>query len=305
MTRSKNQSQECNKFQGPSLKQLMDVGFDLVQIPMGKKGPTHKGWNEKNHISPDIRSFDGCNVGLKHAYSRPPTIAVDGDNLHYAKQWLASHGIDLCDLLESQDAVQINSGRPNRFKLLYRLPQNVAPIASKSINDDLGSVALEFRCATKEGKTVQDVIPPSIHPEGFHYRWGGRGNPLQVPVIPSNLLSVWLHLVSNSDRVAFRKLKNSTIHPPETPRQVATLQNALRHVSADCDYKVWRNVTWAILSTGWLCAEDMAIAWSRTAPNRFDEDAFWTLANSYIPGLDNPITVGTIYYHAGLGGWHG
>jgi hypothetical protein len=91
---------------------------------------------------------------------------------------------------------------------------------------------------------------------------------------------------------------------PETPRQVAIIQNALGHITADCDYERWRNVLWAILSTGWVCAEDIALAWSKTVPTRFEDDAFWELVNSYIPDHPNKITVGTIYHHARIGGWN-
>ena len=34
---------------------------------------------------------------------------------------------------------------------------------------------LEFRCGTADGLTVQDVLPPSMHPDtGMPYRWGGK-----------------------------------------------------------------------------------------------------------------------------------
>jgi hypothetical protein len=76
-------------------------------------------------------------------------------------------------------------------------------------------------------------------------------------------------------------------------------------IDADCDYETWRNIVWAVLSTGWSCAEDIAYEWSKSAPDRFDEDAFWLVANSYTPDHTSPITVGTIYHFAWLGGWNG
>jgi len=113
-------------------------------------------------------------------------------------------------------------------------------------------------------------------------------------------------LISNGSRVALRHQASSvcTHKRPESPRQVATIQDALNYINADCSYEIWRNVVWAILSTGWLCAEDMALKWSQTAPERFDWDSFWLVANSYIPDLPDRISLGTIYHHARLGGWN-
>lgn len=51
---------------------------------------------------------------------------------------------------------------------------------------------LEFRCGTREGLTVQDTLPPSIHPDtGRPYRWGGKGDWRAIPEIPAALLAVW------------------------------------------------------------------------------------------------------------------
>ena len=95
---------------------------------------------------------------------------------------------------------------------------------------------------------------------------------------------------------------------PLTPREVAILNDQLKHIDPNCDYETWRNVVFAILSTGLSDAEDIARAWSEGSPEKFDENAFYTLANSYIEGrtgLDGSITRGTIYHHARAGGWNG
>ncbi len=56
---------------------------------------------------------------------------------------------------------------------------------------------LEFRCGTCDGLTVQDVLPPSIHPDtGQPYKWGGKGNWQAIPVIPAALLAIWQQEVS-------------------------------------------------------------------------------------------------------------
>jgi len=290
---------------------LIASGLALVGIPYGQKGPVTSGWNLRQKCITDSSKaahLQGGNIGLAHAYCTPtPTCAIDIDNYKTAKPWLRMHNIELDALLNTPGAVMIWSGIKYRIKLLYRLPAISPPLESKKIIGPDGQTALELRCATKDGKTVQDVLPPSRHPAGRDYVWVGNGNPLLMPEIPPDLLDVWHRLITNVRRDVQHIIKSPTAqHPqPETPRQIATLKAALSHINADCDYDKWRNVVWAILSTGWVCAEDLAIAWSKTAPDRFDEDMFWVLANSFIFDHSRQISVGTIYHHARLGGWNG
>lgn len=294
-----------------SINSLLESGIALVGMPYGEKGPRRKDWNlRKNVITEpsDAAILTGKNIGIAHAYCTPtPTCAIDIDDFHDAKQWLGSHGICLSSLLSSPNAVVLRSGKRGSVKILYRLPENIQPLESKRIVGLGTATILEFRCGTKDGKTVQDVIPPSLHPLGHHYSWFGTGSPLLIPTIPSALLMVWLQLITNSSRVALRRTSHAPfIHPPrETPQQIAKINTLLSHISANCDYELWRNIIWAVLSTKWLCAEEMALTWSKTAPDRFDEDAFWLVVNSYIPNHPNQITIGTLYHHASRGGWNG
>ncbi len=291
-----------------SINSLLESGVSLVGMPYGEKGPRHKDWNlPKNAITEpcDAARLSGMNVGIAHAYCKPTaTCAIDIDDYHSAEQWLLSHGISLNSLINEPNAVVIWSGKQGSLKILYRLPKNIQPLESKRIAGSGKSTALELRCATKDGKTVQDVIPPSLHPGGHHYTWLGSGTPLLIPTIPLDLLMLWQQLITNSSRVALRRSSYpSAIHPPrETPQQIATIHSLLSHISADCDYELWRNIIWAVLSTRWICAEEIALCWSKSAPDRFDEDAFWLVVNSFIPNHPNQITIGTIYHYARQGG---
>ncbi len=95
--------------------------------------------------------------------------------------------------------MQISSGRANRAKLIYRL---TTPLASKklcryeSLLDGKHYHALELRCATRNGLSVQDVVPPSVHPDtGKPYEWK-YGNDLtgswrNLPELPAALLALW------------------------------------------------------------------------------------------------------------------
>lgn len=286
---------------------MLQTGWALVPIPYGKKGPTSEGWNLREQCITSAgmaHRLEGINVGLAHAYCTPnPTCAIDIDDYGQSKQWFAARGIDVDSLLSANEAVVIWSGKKYSLKLLYRLPLNVPPLVSKKINGIDGKSILEFRCATKDGKTVQDVLPPSIHPEGHQYRWFGE-NPLNPPDLPSCLLELWQVILAANQRIDRRDPSpiQTDCSRPETPRQIAIVRDLLSQIDADCDYETWRNVIWATLSTGWKCAEDLALEWSRSAPDRFEWDAFWNVANSYEPDHEAPITLGTLYFYAREGG---
>jgi len=294
-----------------STQDLLDSGIALVGMPYGTKSPIAKSWNQKEMAirkSQHADELNGKNIGIAHAYCTPTsTCALDIDQFDHAKSWLKMHEIDLYELVFKENAVLIRSGKPKSLKILYRLPASVGILESKKIVGPDGNSAVEFRCATKEGKTVQDVLPPSRHPDGHIYRWGKNSNPLAIPLIPDNLLAVWQLMIQNTSRVAHRNRGICGLNNlrPETPREIATIQAALNHINADCSYEIWRNVVWSILSTGWLCAEDMALAWSQSKPDRFELNSFWSVANSFIPGHSNQITVGSLYYYARHGGWNG
>ncbi|NQV94447.1 MAG: hypothetical protein HQ482_04845 [Sphingomonadales bacterium] len=87
----------------------------------------------------------------------------------------------------------------------------------------------------------------------------------------------------------------------DTPRQRARVVEALGHVSADCSYEIYRDIVWAILSLGWHDCQQIAEAWCKTATDRFEEDNFWNVANSY--DETRTPTMGTIIHHARAGGW--
>jgi putative DNA primase/helicase len=293
-----------------STNDMLLNGWALVPIPPGEKGPKTKSWNLSENCITSISAIhvlQGKNIGLAHAYCKPyPTCAIDIDNYKHAKAWLNIQGIDLKNLLFNENSVVVWSGKKYSIKLLYSLPPGVKPLVSKKIVVD-GKSALEFRCASKDGRTVMDVLPPSMHPNGTTYEWYGNGNPLLPPTLPQDLQKVWGKSLKPEKKYAANNLesKSPINQRPETPREVATIIAALNHISADCGYETWRNIVWAILSTGWQCADDLAFQWSQSVPHRFEEVEFWKLVNSYAKDHPSKITLGTLYHYARRGGWNG
>jgi putative DNA primase/helicase len=288
-----------------SMSSLLESGLGLIPIPLGKKGPCIPNWNARENVvttAEEVWRLTNCNIGLAHSYCSPsPTCAIDIDYFPSALGWLWERDVDLPELLDKEDAVALTSGKKNSTKLFYRLPKNVGALCTKQILDD-GAVSLEFRCAASNGTTVQDLIPPSIHPAGRAYEWVGKGNILELPEIPNSLLKIWSELIRATKQ---ERLTRPLYQKYESPRERALVRDMLSYISADCGYILWRDIVWSILSLDWECSLEIANTWSETCPDQYDEDTFWLLANSY--NLEHPAskTIGTIMYHARQCGWNG
>ncbi|MGI9458629.1 MAG: phage/plasmid primase, P4 family [Pirellulales bacterium] len=116
------------------------------------------------------------------------------------------------------------------------------------------------------------------------------------------------------------KLPPVKVNPKNTPAtvtvipthvEVVKLQRALEKIPADssrglgkidldqanpCDY--WLGVLWALHSTGWPQARQIALDWSMSAPDKYIEDEWDDLWNTYDPskqGTYGGITVASIY----------
>jgi putative DNA primase/helicase len=226
-------AQPTNIKQHPAAVDLyLRHGWKLIPMPYGKKGPTHPNWNQPgNWLDSPNHLPEAFNIGLGHAYSG--TMALDVDNWENAAQTLSAAGIDLQALYDAPDAVTIESGKPGHGKLLYTMPFGLV-LPSKKLNTD-GQVALELRCGTSAGTTVQDVIPPSMHPEtGQAYRWGGKGSWDRLPTIPFELLTFWQEQLTTPEPTVSASNFLST--------DLAEVRSALIYLSPDCPREDWLTV---------------------------------------------------------------
>lgn len=250
----------------PPAVEYVRAGLALVRIPFGQKGDEgmELAWNtEPKAIRTDAEAarLNGSNVGLAHRWS--DTCAVDVDDYATADAWLKARGIDLDALLAAEDAVQISSGRENRAKLLYDLPESVDWLPTLK---PPGS-GIELRCANRDGtKTLQDVLPPSIHPDtGKPYQWRGRGHWSARPILPDALLKLWLELAHPSTHESPPPRDGECVFIAE--QQIRELRQALCAIPAD-DYDLWVRMGLALKTIGnhgqWLWLE-----WSQTS-DKFD-----------------------------------
>jgi hypothetical protein len=287
------------------LSEYCKYGFALIPIPEGSKGPVNKGWNEKQNVitNPDDAINIKHNVGLAHLYCNSYiTATLDIDDYELSKKWLAEHDINLDGLLNADDAVQIISGRPGRSKLLYKLPSESPRMLTQQITDpESKSMVLEFRCASANGKTVQDLLPPSIHPDTLKpYTWGGKGNWKNIPTIPFSLFKVWKRKVSHIAGNFSSVISNNPIIGNVDTTTIQHLRSALTHLRSD-DRELWIKIGMALKGLGdlgrglWLNwsmssdkyeAHNAAKTWDSFLPTKLDYR--FVFAESQRQGWINP-----------------
>jgi putative DNA primase/helicase len=301
-----------------AVQKYLEAGFALVPIPRRQKGPCTKGWNKPENLVTDVTQIDlvtDGNIGLAHAACKPfPTCAIDIDDYQATSAWLLSeYGINLEELLYAPGTAVCWSGTPNRLKIFFRFPYGVPALATQQIKGPDGKMMLEFRCAGKNGETMQDVLPPSLHPSGTSYQWVtdafDESTPFVLTELPGCLLRVWLDQQHAGNKAPERNMRPAQTvgecapcRTMETPRAIAVLRYRLQFISADCAYDTYRDVVWAILGTGWACASEIAEQWSRSAPHRFDPKCFDNVVANFKPNKNPRPTLGTVVHLARLGG---
>lgn len=164
-----------------------EMGYSLIAFNQNKKGPNELKHRDWQHNPTTSLPSSSVNIGLIHGLSQ--TVSLDADNLEKTRLALAGFGIDL-------DEITANAptwwGNPNnRRKYLFKLPTTNKKLSVKKLQAH-GETIFELR-GTTNGGAVQDVLPPSIHPDlKTPYQWETPLVPQdQLPLLPAPLLEIW------------------------------------------------------------------------------------------------------------------
>lgn len=163
------------------------LGWALVAIPAGSKAPTTFGWQTKATSPSFWLSNPSHNIGLLHGLSG--TVALDIDHMENTRLICEAMNIDLDAILASAPRIV---GRPDRGKAIFKAPsgdQLTTRKISWPVEGDprRTEVVFELRAGS-----VQDVLPPSIHPDtGKPYTWAGKDWREGLPELPDQLLTIW------------------------------------------------------------------------------------------------------------------
>jgi len=273
------------------------AGWSLVPIPPGTKGPRSPGWNRKENALKSANVLpQGYGVGLAHAYSG--TMALDIDDWDQASAIFDQRNISLEALFAALDAVTVESGVRGHGKLIYSMPFGIT-LPTKKITfaaDGQTKVAFELRCASTNGTTVQDVLPPSIHPiTNLPYRWGGKGHWSRLPVCPIEILDLWQALIEDDT------VKNIKVFGKYNTSWDEIVQ-ALHTIPADAARETWVQIGMALHAAGTEMDDlDRAYTiwdeWSQQSLVKYkgpqDTMACWRSFNA-----QDGIGVGTLFHHA-------
>lgn len=178
------------------------LGWKLVPIPSGRKGPDTGDWNVAHNLIATPAQLAAAlqqgpiNLGLCHQPSG--TCAIDVDHVEYTRLIFDEFGIDYDDIIGR--GLRIFS-REGRDKVIFACPDMPLmkvnwPAQGAQRNERLNIV--EFRAGPN-----QDVLPPSIHPDGHAYQWWPGRSPrdMALPPIPEHLLQFWRALADRDTRL--------------------------------------------------------------------------------------------------------
>jgi len=166
--------------------------FELALTPLRGKAPIREGWNLDENLlrTPGAaREYFKRNPRDNMGACLEPSglVSVDADDPEGARRVLEAEGIDLAALMAWAPTI---IGRAPRLE--FKAPS--APLGRKSVvwppkaAGEKPVTVLELRAGR-----VQDVLPPSIHPDTKHpYRWltAPRNG---FPPLPDSLLRLWLN----------------------------------------------------------------------------------------------------------------
>ena len=169
-------------------KSYSAIGFHLVAMKEGTKGPTTASWHTKG-IDVD-KLTEHQNIGLIHNLSSTCSIDIDSRNdaVKVFKNYLG------LDPIEMKKVYPCYRGKRDGIKFLFKMP-NIEHVGIKKLtykNDADIVTVFELRGSTT-GTGVQDLLPPSLHPLGHRYEWI---NPLpsqfaDIPELPERLVELW------------------------------------------------------------------------------------------------------------------
>jgi hypothetical protein len=195
----------------------IELGFGLVTMPSGTKIPKAKKWQD-NPITTlkeaRAKTNNAPNIGVNHAHSG--TCTLDVDDYELTKLALDAVGINL-DALLAAPGPKIRS--KNGPKPIYRLSEGLT-LGRHHI--EWGKTVFELRA----GK-VQDLLPPSIHPDTKQpYTWEPAPPQARedIPEIPGGLLALWQNwdaLKPQMDRA------NPAYVPPEPKRRTEAAEGGV------------------------------------------------------------------------------
>jgi len=201
-------------------------GFHLVEMPPGTKAPRRVDWQKSTiHEASDAQkhweAHPDDNMGVVLGPSR--LCSLDADDLPATRDLLAEFGVDIDVLASTNPTIQ---GNPTRFRILFRVPEGIE-LARHSLNwpsrDDPAKRHVIFELRAGD---VQDVLPPSLHPDGMRYQWLVKPSGA-IGELPASLLTIWQNWDVFKQNAAALCPWNKPPEPTRAPPRAAPVEGSV------------------------------------------------------------------------------
>lgn len=177
----------------------LSLGWHLTFFTPGTKGPTGPqsvGWNTPRELvttqeRAQAKLANGSmNMGLCHLPSG--TVSLDVDDEAWTRFIFDEFGIDYDALLGSGMRIKSKAGRD---KAIFAAPHDLDLHKISWPKPDAVKPTDRFVIFELRSGPNQDVLPPSLHPDGHNYEWAEGQAPWdfgdELPQIPDELLNLW------------------------------------------------------------------------------------------------------------------
>jgi hypothetical protein len=154
------------------IRALLDYGAKIVPVHRGGKAPIGAGWQHRatTDEASIARWLTAGNVGI--CLGHGGLVDIEFDDHPAYESWMEMETADGRPFHEIETPVWVSQRGCHH---LFRLADEIPPAAYRKLR---GGVELRLG-----GKAAQSVLPPSIHPSGFAYRWQARPSEVAPAVI--------------------------------------------------------------------------------------------------------------------------
>jgi hypothetical protein len=195
---------------------------------------------------------------------------------------------------------------PAEFSALVKT--HGAPICTRKHSTPRGGMHLVFKHPGEKVKSTTSALAPGVDTRGDGgyvivppSQNGSGPYTVETDVAPAPLPAWLIGLFRERGIMAgtTRKAPMAESTPSDATDR-AKVQDALRFVSADCPFDAWLRVGMALHSWNSTDGYGLWDAWSRTAPDRYEEGAIERHWRTFKPG---PVTTATLFKLATDAGW--
>jgi hypothetical protein len=151
------------------------LGWSPVPVPAKSKGPSEKGWNNPARAFSPADFHEGENVGLRLGRISNQLADVDLDALEALRA-----------APEFLPPTTMRCGRQSKPESHYFYVTSSDPLTAKfedpilKLTDPEQATLVELRANARNGKCVQTIVPPSVHPSGEQISWVDGLQPARV-----------------------------------------------------------------------------------------------------------------------------